>query len=88
MGKGWNRRHGLTTVQEAMARQIRSELKDEDNKKIHYDELKFIFKQYKKTKFAEMNLEKFGMYVKECYPSLYSAFKRLDIDLLEAAQNE
>lgn len=86
MGKGWNCRHDLTRAQEALARKIRAEIIDEEKKKIHYDQLKYLLKQYKKNKFAIMNSEKFGQYVNECYPSLYSAFKRLDIDLIEAAQ--
>lgn len=86
MGKGWNCRHNLTRAQEALARKIRTEIIDEEKNEIHYAQLKYLFNQYKKNKFVVMDSERFGQYVNECYPSLYSAFKRLDIDLLEAVQ--
>lgn len=85
--KKWNCKHGLTPKQEHLARIIRRELLDERKRVKHYEKLESLFITFKEENKDNLNVYEFGDYVREKEPEFYSAFKRLDIDIMGYAAN-
>lgn len=83
----WNCKNGLTPQQEHLARGIREDLLDDNKKVKHYEELENLWRIFIKENKDSLNVYEFGDYVGVTKPELYSAFKRLDIDITGYAIN-
>lgn len=83
----WNCKNGLTSKQEHLARGIREDLLDDNKKVKHYEELRNLWRIFIKENKDNLNVYEFGDYVGVIKPELYSAFKRLDIDITGYAIN-
>lgn len=84
--RGRNCKDGLSSGQEKLARKIRSELLDDGNKKVHYESLITLWREFSSDS-NNLDEEKFCDFVKERYPELHSAFKRLDINIIKLAKD-
>ena len=83
----WNCKNGLTPHQEYLARGIRKELLDDNKRLKHYEELESFWNTFIEENKDNLNVYEFGDYVRVMKPELYSAFKRLDIDITGYAIN-
>lgn len=82
-----NCKDGLNSKQELLARQIRKDLLDEDRKKIRYDELKNLWVLFCIESSDVLSDINFTNYVKDKVPELYSAFKRLQLNMMDIIKN-
>lgn len=78
-----NCKDGLTSRQEHLARQIRRDLLDDTKKKKHYLDLKNLWITFCIQNDDIWNEINFSNYVKENIPEFHSAFKRLQLSMID-----
>lgn len=81
--KSRNCKHGLDSRQELLARKIRQDLLDDTKKEKHYVYIMNLRTSYLKDNPNNFSESSFVNYVHQIYPELYSAFKRLEINIFE-----
>lgn len=82
-----NCKDGLTSKQELLARQIRGEILDENKKKRPYDQIKNLWVAFCIETNEVLNEDNFSNYVREKVPELHSAFKRLQINMMDVIKS-
>lgn len=82
-----NCKDGLTSKQEFLARQIRKDLLDDNKKHSHYDSIICFWLEFCKLNKNKISENEFINYLELKSPELYSAFKRLNVDIIEIVKS-
>lgn len=82
-----NCKDGLDSKQELLARQIRGDLLDDTKREKHYLNLKNLWVSFCIESESVLDETNFSNYVKLKVPELYSAFKRLELGMMDVIKS-